>query len=109
MTNIIEKIKVIQSELENIKDIDNNIIANEINMLINNFNDTINNIENSINDIDNYNKQIVKENIILRIFMPYIIYLSSIIKDDDIQLLLNMDNPFNDLFFKELLKKYISN
>jgi hypothetical protein len=107
--NIIDKIKVIQKELENIKDIDNNNIVNEINILINNIDDTINNIEDSINDIENYNRQKIKENIILRIFMPYIIYLSSIIEEDDMQLLLNMDNSFNVKFFKEVLKKYVNN
>ncbi len=100
---IIEKLKVIQKELEDIKDIDNNIIINEINILINNINDTIDNIENT----DNYNRNKVKENIILRIFMPYIIYLSYNIKDDDIEQLLNMDNSFNESFFKEVLKEYI--
>lgn len=103
---IIEKLKVIQKELEDvkdIKDIDNNIIINEINILINNINDTIDNIENT----DNYNRNKIKENIILRIFMPYIIYLSFNIKDDDIEQLLNMDNSFNESFFKEVLKKYI--
>jgi hypothetical protein len=100
---IIEKLKVIQKELEDIKDIDNNIIINEINILINNINDTIDNIENT----DNYNRNKIKENIILRIFMPYIIYLSYNIKDDDIEQLLNMDNSFNESFFKEVLKEYI--
>ena len=103
---IIEKLKVIQKELEDvkdIKDIDNNIIINEINILINNINDTIDNIENT----DNYNRNKIKENIILRIFMPYIIYLSFNIKDDDIEQLLNMDNSFNESFFKEVLKEYI--
>lgn len=100
---IIEKLKVIQKELEDVKDIDNNIIINEINILINNINDTIDNIENT----DNYNRNKIKENIILRIFMPYIIYLSFNIKDDDIEQLLNMDNSFNESFFKEVLKEYI--
>jgi hypothetical protein len=36
--------------------------------------------------------------------MPYIIYLSFIIKDDDIEQLLNVDNSFNENFFKEVLK-----
>jgi hypothetical protein len=102
-TSIIEKLKVIQKELEDVKDIDNNIIINEINILINNINDTIDNIENT----DNYNRNKIKENIILRIFMPYIIYLSFNIKDDDIEQLLNMDNSFNESFFKEVLKEYI--
>jgi hypothetical protein len=39
--------------------------------------------------------------------MPYIIYLSFNIKDDDIEQLLNMDNSFNESFFKEVLKEYI--
>jgi hypothetical protein len=106
--NIIEKLKVMQKELENI-DIDNNNnnMINEIDILINHINDTINNIEDSINDTDNYNKHKIKENIILRIFMPYIIYLSLLIKDDDMQQLLNMDNSFNESFFKEVLKKYV--
>jgi hypothetical protein len=112
--NIIDKIKVIQKELENIKDIDNNNnnnnnIGNEINILINTIDDTINNIEDSINDIESYNRQKIKGDIILRIFMPYIIYLSSMIKEDDMQLLLNMDNSFNEMFFKEVLKKYVNN
>jgi hypothetical protein len=102
---IIEKLKNIQKELEDVKDIDNNnnIIINEIDILINNINDTIDNIENSINDTRNK----IKENIIYKIFMPYIIYLSFIIKDDDIEQLLNVDNSFNESFFKEVLKKYI--
>jgi hypothetical protein len=100
---IIEKLKNIQKELEDVKDIDNNIIINEIDILINNINDTVYNIENSINDTRNK----IKENIIYKIFMPYIIYLSFIIKDDDIEQLLNVDNSFNESFFKEVLKKYI--
>jgi hypothetical protein len=111
-TNIIERLKVIQKELEDVKDIDvdivnNNYIINEINILTNHINDTINNIEESINDTDNYNRSKIKENIILRIFMPYIIYLSFLIKEDDMQQLLNMDNSFNESFFKEVLKKYV--
>ena len=109
-TNIIERLKVIQKELEDVKDIDvdnNNYIINEINILINHINETVNNIEESINDTENYNRNKIKENIILRIFMPYIIYLSFIIKDDDMQQLLNMDNSFNEGFFKEVLKKYV--
>jgi len=108
--NIVERIKDIQKELEDVKDIDvdnNNYIINEINILINHINETINNIEESINDTENYNRNKIKENIILRIFMPYIIYLSFIIKDDDMQQLLNMDNSFNEGFFKEVLKKYV--
>ena len=111
---IIEKLKNIQKELEDIKNIDvdvdvdnNNIIINEIDILINHIYDTIDNIENSINDKNNYNRNKIKENIILRIFMPYIIYLSFNIKDDDIEQLLNMDNSFNESFFKEVLKEYI--
>jgi hypothetical protein len=101
---IIEKLKNIQKELEDVKNIDNNnIIINEIDILINNINDTIYNIENSINDTRNK----IKENIIYKIFMPYITYLSFIIKDDDIEQLLNVDNSFNESFFKEVLKKYI--
>ena len=100
---IIEKLKNIQKELEDVKDIDNNIIINEINILINNINDTIDNIENT----DNYNRNKIKENIILRIFMPYIIYLSFNIKDDDMKQMINMDNSFNESFFKEVLKEYI--
>jgi hypothetical protein len=101
---IIEKLKNIQKELEDVKAIDNNnIIINEIDILINNINDTVYNIENSINDTRNK----IKENIIYKIFMPYIIYLSFIIKDDDIEQLLNVDNSFNESFFKEVLKKYI--
>jgi hypothetical protein len=107
-TNIIEKIKNVQKELENINCIDNNI-ANEINVLINNIDNTIENIENSINDINYYNRQKIKDSIILKIFMPYIIYLSSIIKEDDTQQLLNMENSFNEKFFKEVLKKYVNN
>jgi hypothetical protein len=103
---IIEKLKVIQKELQDI-DIDNNNMINEIDILINHINETINNIEESINDTENYNRNKIKENIILRIFMPYIIYLSFIIKDDDMQQLLNMDNSFNESFFKEVLKKYV--
>ena len=97
---IIEKLKNIQKELELENDNDNIIIINHIN-------DTIDNIENSINDKNNYNRNKIKENIILKIFMPYIIYLSFIIKDDDIEQLLNVDNSFNESFFKEVLKKYI--
>ena len=105
---IIEKLKNIQKELENINNDNNdNIIINEINILINYFNDTIDNIENSINDKNNYNRNKIKENIILKIFMPYIIYLSFIINNDDIKQLLNVDNSFNESFFKEVLKKYI--
>ena len=103
---IIEKLKNIQKELENIKDIDIDkdiYIDIDNNNIINEINDTIDNIENSITDTRNK----VKENIILRIFMPYIIYLSFIIKDDDIEQLLNVDNSFNENFFKEVLKKYI--
>ena len=105
--NIIEKLKVIQKELESIDINNNNNMINEIDILINHINDTISNIEDSINDTDNYNKQKIKENIILRIFMPYIIYLSLLIKDDDMQQLLNMDNSSNESFFKEVLKKYV--
>ena len=97
---IIEKLKNIQKELELENDNDNIIIINHIN-------DTIDNIENSINDKNNYNRNKIKENIILKIFMPYIIYLSFIINDDDIKQLLNVDNSFNESFFKEVLKKYI--
>jgi hypothetical protein len=97
---IIEKLKNIQKELEDDNNNDNIIIINHIN-------DTIDNIENSINDKNNYNRNKIKENIILKIFMPYIIYLSFIIKDDDIEQLLNVDNSFNESFFKEVLKKYI--
>ena len=105
---IIEKLKNIQKELENINNDNNdNIIINEIDILINYFNDTIDNIENSINDKNNYNRNKIKENIILKIFMPYIIYLSFIINNDDIKQLLNVDNSFNESFFKEVLKKYI--
>jgi hypothetical protein len=101
---IIEKLKNIQKDLENVKNIDNdNNIINEIDILINQFNDTINTIENNNNNI----KDKIKDNIILKIFMPYIIYLSFIIKDDDIEQLLNVDNSFNESFFKEVLKKYI--
>ena len=101
---IIEKLKNIQKDLENVKDIDNdNNIMNEIDILINQFNDTIDTIENN----NNNTRDKIKENIILRIFMPYIIYLSFIIKDDDIEKLLNVDNSFNENFFKEVLKKYI--
>jgi hypothetical protein len=100
---IIEKLKNIQKDLENVKNIDNdNNIINEIDILINQFNDTINTIENNNNIKDK-----IKDNIILKIFMPYIIYLSFIIKDDDIEQLLNVDNSFNESFFKEVLKKYI--
>jgi hypothetical protein len=106
--NIIEKLKVIQKELEDIKDVENNnYVINEMDILTNHINDTINNIEDSINDTEKYNRHKIKENIILRIFMPYIIYLSFIIKDDDMQQLLNMDNSFNESFFKEILKKYV--
>jgi len=105
-TNIIEKIKNVQKELENINCTDNNI-TNEINVLINNIDNTIENIENSINDINYYNRQKIKDNIILKIFMPYIIYLSSIIKEDDTQQLLNMENSFNEKFFKEVLKNML--
>ena len=97
---IIEKLKNIQKELELENDNDNIIIINHIN-------DTIDNIENSINDKNNYNRNKIKENIILKIFMPYIIYLSFIINNDDIKQLLNVDNSFNESFFKEVLKKYI--
>ena len=97
---IIEKLKNIQKELELENDNDNIIIINHIN-------DTIDNIENSINDKNNYNKNKIKENIILKIFMPYIIYLTFIIKDEDTEQLLNVDNSFNESFFKEVLKKYI--
>jgi hypothetical protein len=101
---IIQKLKNIQKDLENVKDIDNdNNIMNEIDILINQFNDTIDTIENN----NNNTRDKIKENIILRIFMPYIIYLSFIIKDDDIEKLLNVDNSFNENFFKEVLKKYI--
>ena len=103
---IIEKLKNIQKELEDDNNNDN-IIINEIDILINNINNTIDNIENSINDKNNYNRNKIKENIILKIFMPYIIYLSFIIKDDDIEQLLNVDNSFNESFFKEVLKIYI--
>ena len=34
--------------------------------------------------------------------MPYIIYLSSIIKEDDTQQLLNMENSFNKIPFEEI-------
>jgi len=81
---IIEKLKNIQKELEDVKDIDNNNIIYEMNILINHINDTIDNIENSINDKNNYNRNKIKNNIIFKIFMPYIIYLSFIIKDTDI-------------------------
>lgn len=105
---IVEKLKVIQKELEDVKDIEkNNYIINEIDILTNHIDDTINNIEESINDTKNYNRNKIKENIILRIFMPYIIYLSFIIKNDDMQQLLNIDNSFNESFFKEVLKKYV--
>lgn len=106
---IIEKLKNIQKDLENINNDNNNdnIIINEIDILINNINNTIDNIENSIDDKNNYNRNKVKENIILKIFMPYIIYLSFNIKDNDIEQLLNVDNSFNESFFKEVLKKYI--
>jgi hypothetical protein len=108
INTIIERLKVIQKELEDVKDIDNNnYIINEMDILINHINDTIDNIEDSINDTEKYNKHKIKENIILRVFMPYIIYLSFIIKDDDMQQLLNMDNSFNESFFKEILKKYV--
>jgi hypothetical protein len=107
--NIINKIKLLKKDLENIKGIENNNIVNEINILINSIDDTIDNIENSTNDIDSYNRQKIKGNMILKIFMPYIIYLSSIIKDDDMQLLLNMDNSFNENFYKEVLRKYVNN
>ncbi len=106
-TNIIERLKVIQKELEDIDTGNNDYVINEINILTNHINDAINNIEESINDTDNYNKSKIKENIILRVFMPYIIYLSFLIKDDDMQQLLNMDNSFNESFFKEVLKKYV--
>lgn len=97
---IIEKLKNIQKELELENDNDNIIIINHIN-------DTIDNIENSINDKNNYNRNKIKENIILKIFMPYIIYLTFIIKDEDTEQLLNVDNSFNENFLKEILKKYI--
>lgn len=105
---IVEKLKIIQKELEDVKDIEkNNYIINEMDILTNHIDDTINNIEESINDTKNYNRNKIKENIILRIFMPYIIYLSFIIKNDDMQQLLNIDNSFNESFFKEVLKKYV--
>ena len=132
---IIEKLKNIQKELEDVKDIDNNNIIYEMNILINHINDTIDNIENSINDKNNYNRNKIKNNIIFKIFMPYIIYLSFIIKDTEIlpdpnaktteippgvgdilaaQELegegvddLEQLSTFNESFFKEVLKKYI--
>lgn len=109
--NIINKIKLLKKELENIKNIDcDTHITNEINILINNFDNTIDNIDNSINNKNSYNKEKLKENIILRIFMPYMIYLSSIINiDEDNAQLLNMDYSFNENFYKEVLKKYVNN
>ena len=123
---IIEKLKNIQEELKNINnDINNDNIINEIDILNNHFNDTINNIEDCINNTNNYNRNKIKENIIFKIFMPYIIYLSFTIKDDDIlaaetalqnqyqqQELKDTDDikqlsSFNENFLKEILKKYI--
>ena len=108
-----------------------------MNILINHINDTIDNIENSINDKNNYNRNKIKNNIIFKIFMPYIIYLSFIIKDNDIDIALHPNakttkispgvgdilaaqeledegvddleqlSTFNESFFKEVLKKYI--
>jgi len=81
--------------------------------------ESIEKIKDNINDINKYNKEKLKNNIILRIFMPYIIYLSSIITDNDLEQLLISDNLLKEIliknnlliidknFIKEILKKYI--
>jgi hypothetical protein len=100
-TEIINNMK---KDLEDIINNNDNInINNELQLLINKMDDTIININNNVD-----NKQIIKNNIIFKIFMPYIIYLSSIIKDDDIDQLINIDNTFNKDLFKEIIKKYIN-
>jgi hypothetical protein len=116
---VIQKIILLKTELENLENIKNSNIIFEINNLIYEMDESIEKIKDNINDINKYNKEKLKNNIILRIFMPYIIYLSSIITDNDLEQLLISDNLLKEIliknnlliidknFIKEILKKYI--
>lgn len=102
---VIQKIILLRTELENLQNIQNSNIIFEINNLIYEMDESIEKIKDNINDINKYNKEKLKNNIILRIFMPYIIYLSSIITDNDLEQLLISDNLLKKNFIKEILIK----
>lgn len=102
---VIQKIILLRTELENLQNIKNSNIIFEINNLIYEMDESIEKIKDNINDINKYNKEKLKNNIILRIFMPYIIYLSSIITDNDLEQLLISDKLLKKNFIKEILIK----